>query len=417
MIDISTESNIAIYERIREAVIEDATRPLNGDVEQHRSNIRLLLLNLDYISTQFNTPGDPSLPADALWQHCWQKIRYANIKAVEATAEIKRLNSRGVFDEFRIFSGPAWNVPPKPGATPIENELWGAQAKDLLNKQGRFQNLQWNAKRDKLAKIVNIARTLECFARTNPDRPILELFLGENFQDTDAQIWAAQDRLGAIVGDITALHIMMDIGLRCVKPDYVLTKAFYRLSWLPDDVIPPDMERGDLEILLRKGRARYQYAGTRVARRINEKYPEHIYSANRYKYTDKRVYRPVVAAGRRLSKSITSIFGNSIRELDWFIVKYGQIPEPERGIIRCLDDEYSIETFLTDGGGALEKRNTPLHYAAMHGQNLDAIRRHIAAGADVRAKNKQDQTPLDLARQEHHQDAQRMLEQAMQDRG
>jgi hypothetical protein len=53
MIDISTESNIAIYERIREAVIEDATRPLNGDVEQHRSNIRLLLLNLDYISTQF----------------------------------------------------------------------------------------------------------------------------------------------------------------------------------------------------------------------------------------------------------------------------------------------------------------------------------------------------------------------------
>jgi hypothetical protein len=33
---------------------------------------------------------------------------------------------------------------------------------------------------------------------------------------------------------ITAFHLMMDLGLPCVKPDIVLTDLFYRLGWLSE---------------------------------------------------------------------------------------------------------------------------------------------------------------------------------------
>lgn len=416
MPDISTNENVALYERIREAVLEEATCPLNGDVEQHRANIRRQLENVDNLGILF----DPNLSAEDFWQVCWQKIRYANMEANKASAEIERLTAHGVFGEFEGFAEADWNVPDQPGKTLIKNEQWGAQAQNLLLKQEQFEGLKWNAFRPKLAKIVNIARKINSFVQTNPRRPILELFLGEDFEDEDDRFWAAHGRLGEIVGNITALHIMMDIGMRCVKPDIVLTRAFYLLGWLPDDIIPPDIGRDDLEILLREGRARCKYEGTRPARKISKKYPEHIFSAGLYEYTNKRVYKSVVAAGRSLSRIITPIFKNSIRELDWFIVKYGQEPEPKRGIVRRLDKGYPIEKFLSCMAKVNNNPNTPLHYAAMHGKNLEAIQQHIRDGADVNARNMHGQIPWDVARQEgcreekRHQESQRRREDQYQ---
>jgi ankyrin repeat protein len=60
--------------------------------------------------------------------------------------------------------------------------------------------------------------------------------------------------------------------------------------------------------------------------------------------------------------------------------------------------------------------NTALHWAAVAG-NLNAIRELLKFGANLEALNKQNETPLDIAKHEGHISAVRILETAARRRG
>jgi hypothetical protein len=122
-------------------------------------------------------------------------------------------------------------------------------------------------------------------------------------------------------GPITALHLMMNLGFRVIKPDIVLTRLFFQRGWLHRVVhgLPRDLTAKDLV-----GKGRY---GTR------------------YKYTKARIYKPVVCLAREivdytaqnaLDKDIGWVTRNPIREFDIFTVLYGQEPDKKIGIVRNL---------------------------------------------------------------------------------
>lgn len=60
--------------------------------------------------------------------------------------------------------------------------------------------------------------------------------------------------------------------------------------------------------------------------------------------------------------------------------------------------------------------NTPLHWAAVSG-NLRAIRELLKFGASLESLNKQNETPIDIARHEGHTIAVRILEAAARRQG
>ncbi len=65
----------------------------------------------------------------------------------------------------------------------------------------------------------------------------------------------------------------------------------------------------------------------------------------RYHYTHPRVYRPIIDLSREivaglnpndLRNDIGWVTGNPLREFDFFLVKSGQMPEPQAGLERRL---------------------------------------------------------------------------------
>lgn len=62
------------------------------------------------------------------------------------------------------------------------------------------------------------------------------------------------------------------------------------------------------------------------------------------------------------------------------------------------------------------QENTALHLAAQE-RNLVAIRELIAAGADVSIRNKQQETPLDIAKSQRHKKIIEVLEEGAQRQG
>src|SRR5206468_421033 len=66
----------------------------------------------------------------------------------------------------------------------------------------------------------------------------MHALFGDDYRKPGDQfLWQAHARLSALVGFTTALHIMMDIGFPCVKPDIWLVRLMCRLGWI-DDVLP-----------------------------------------------------------------------------------------------------------------------------------------------------------------------------------
>lgn len=87
----------------------------------------------------------PDMSADALWQHVWQKIRFAGFKADFVGGEIQRL--RPFFAGFQALSRPEWHFDPNRNAH-------GEAVRDFLTKSGRFDGITYHKNAQKLRKIL-----------------------------------------------------------------------------------------------------------------------------------------------------------------------------------------------------------------------------------------------------------------------
>lgn len=303
-----------IYHRIRDLVLEEATRPLST----HEGNKKLVRQNLETLCQRF----DPTMPVDKFWYECWTHFRWAGIGAAIGTADVEAHRKVQVFACFRELASPDWDYPDRiPKEWTIDG--WGDRAAAYLRGDPPYNIKGLIKNRQKLRKTIHVARKLKTATEKYGHNKYLNGIFGNNFyeeignESLDTIIYWAKSYNRLMTGDniITIFHLMMDLGFYCVKPDIVLTDIFYRLGWLKEAGLPEGMARVEV----------------------------------RKHYRKERVYLPLQRVARQLAEEINPLFpDNAIRELDWVMVKYGQTPEPERGIVRNLDAERPVESILKE---------------------------------------------------------------------
>ncbi|MFM0218090.1 hypothetical protein [Paraburkholderia caledonica] len=182
-----------------------------------------------------------------------------------------------------------------------------------------YTGIAFAANPPKVKKYVELARELQSIGTK---QPVLRHFLGAYtfnpkhltgtaYKQDKLDFWAAHANLHPYVGDITALHLMMDLGLKTIKPDRVMTYLFYRLGWLL--TLPPGMSKNEVM----KSYAKRDVIDEMLHR--GDVLAASLESRPRY---------------QRLSR-----YGMSThRLLDIWFVKYGQKPETRFGLTKNLAD-------------------------------------------------------------------------------
>lgn len=306
-LDLTLDDMVRQYRAIRKQVWNEATGSENRPDNQKKVRERVL-------SVCDNARLDRYAAPDALWAKMWRTIRYAGIKASIASREIGELATH--FDDYRAFVSPDWD---EPGATNASGgRLWTAF---MSSSPQAFPAGRRVRNRHKLRKTVRVARALSSFVERNPGVPATKLFapVGET------EPWrAVHQRLHDLgyTGKLTALHLMMDLGLPVVKPDIVLTKLFLAWGWLHapgltsrHEPLPSDLSFNDLK-------GRFLYGDPFMYERV----------------IDLAVQLEVrlAATNQGLREDIGWVSSSPLRELDIFIVKYGQEPDPEWGVTQSL---------------------------------------------------------------------------------
>jgi hypothetical protein len=208
-----------VFERIRAAVLEEATRPSPYDAKQHDKNKAEFTKALDDVCRNAHLRADMSV--DDLWGRVWKTIRYAGFKAEYVHGEIEQLTP--FFKDFRVLAGPEWYFD-------SDKKAHGKAVREFLNKEGRFAGISYSRLAPKLHKILSVAAVFQVF---QPDALPLASFLGDGYDvPGDAALWRVHKRLAQLVGYTTALHLMMGIGFNCVKPDIWLVRLMCRLGWI-----------------------------------------------------------------------------------------------------------------------------------------------------------------------------------------
>jgi hypothetical protein len=282
----------AIFERIRTAVLQEATRPSPYDAKQHDRNRDMFKSALQKLCSNAYLRAD--MTADELWGHVWTKIRYAGFKAAYVSLEIPRLTP--FFNDFRALIGPEWRF------DSIGN-VHGEAVREFLGKAGRFAGISYNKSARKLRKILTAAAA---FQRIPPGAQALAVLFGDDYGEPgDEALWRAHERLAELVGYTTALHVMMDIGFNCVKPDIWLVRLMCLLGWIEDAL-----------------------AATSTEDQI------------RKTYQTPSVAKAVITRARQIAGAMHAWHSDApLREFDLVMVKYGQRPG-EFGIVRSLHEHW-----------------------------------------------------------------------------
>jgi len=291
-----------VFERIRAAVLQEATRPLPYDAQQHVKNqLRLKEMVAELCK---DAHLQTCITVDKLWGHVWQKIRYAGFKAEYVNREISHLTP--FFSDFRVLTGPEWLFDPKKIAH-------GKYVREFLEKNGRFDGVRYSKLAPKLRKILTCAALFQTFP---PGVQPLACLLGDNYADrSDEALWRTHTRLAELVGYTTALHVMMDIGFDCVKPDIWLVRLMCRLGWI-EDALPA----ASTDAFVRKN------------------------------YQQPRVAVAVINCARQIAREMHPWHPEApLREFDIVMVTYGQKVtrgQTNDGITRSLHEDLPVQRIM-----------------------------------------------------------------------
>ncbi|MCC7424326.1 MAG: hypothetical protein IT428_29000 [Planctomycetaceae bacterium] len=306
------------YRKIRRAVYEEATRPATGSSAQHHKNQELFkkhVIQFCNLADLSKYKGGDETTALELWRHLWTKIRYAGIRSSTATKEIEDIKFH--FADFRNFASSAWEL--KSSGYSIHSA--GENVRHFVNRTGLFENCQTVGNIPKLQKTIDIARKYTTFVQTKGDStPCLNFITGGRSPQSP---WPIHEHLLSIgyTGALTALHLMMELGFQVMKPDIVISSLFLEWGWLHK--IIPDLPK-DLKVEDLHGKGRH---------------------GSKWCYTKPCLYKPSIELARRISAAVKPedlrndigwVTQNPLREFDVFVVKYGQMPEPQLGIVTQL---------------------------------------------------------------------------------
>jgi hypothetical protein len=320
------------FRETRKRVYLEATHGDGEDATAHSNNQKLLRDKITELSNNSkldnygvapqirrdgNFSGDPE---GRLWHLIWSRNRYAGIRGKIASQEIDGI--RHVFDLYQRFKSSDWDLVVKTEARRPVIERAGSQVIDFLKRQGDFEGRQTIGNLRKLRTIISVARLFNEFIEAKtPQTPAYHFVTGGAREDLVQEI---HKHLVENIGyrrDLTALHLMMDMGFEVIKPDIIVTRLFFQWGWLHRVIpnLPSDLQIQDLQ-----GDGNYK---------------------SRFIYTKPKMYWPVIELARlivarmdrqQLADDIGWVSDNLLREFDIFVVKFGQRPEPAFGVVRQL---------------------------------------------------------------------------------
>lgn len=285
------------FKEIRKGVFQKATRPEPYDPVEHAANQTKFCAKLKALCDEARLRRD--MTADELWGHVWKCIRYAGFRAAYVTDEIKRLEP--FFGDFRKLSGTEWDYD-------RQGNNHGVAVREFLTHSGRFKGISYSKLKPKLKKIIETARY---FCEFPQGTSALKGLFGSGYDKPgDDTFRAAHKRLADRIGFTAALHVMTDVGFQCVKPDIWVTRLMCRRGWIKD-VLPAK----SLDATIKKD------------------------------YLKPKVAWAVISRAREVAREIDAWNPESpLREIDLVMAKYGQVPEPEFGIVRSLYQQEHPET-------------------------------------------------------------------------
>lgn len=333
-----------LFQAVCRDLLEKAT--VAASATQHEANKVRLQAACDAVIDEAQI--DPALDHSALWQAIWPRIVYAGTRASKATGEINSMRTlvpmfqdldhfspeRFVFDhaEWQAFSkrwkdrltakahhaewlkrsvaDPAWDPATEFGQARTTSDVWKILTKDHYTYPG----LLFSAMPEKVKKYLAVATHLHEHRAAGNALPLNHYTDGEQFNADHrfGEAWLqerkkldrVQARFEAQLGTLTALHTMMDMGLKTIKPDRVMTYLFAQLGWL--QTLPDSWTQE--EVIER--------------------------------YMDKQVIREMTVRADVFAASLDRAgFSRTHRRLDIWLVKFGQDAEEAFGITVNLQDQ------------------------------------------------------------------------------
>jgi hypothetical protein len=222
---------------------------------------------------------------------------------------------RYVFDEaeWRAFSSSLKNhshADPSVAFKRTTPEVWKILTKDPET----FPGLRFSTMIPKIKKYLAIAAHLYKDKASGGEIPLNYYMEGRKFSSDHlfGQAWVqerkdlhkVQKRFENQLGEMTALHTMMDLGLKTIKPDRVMTYLFSQLGWLQ----------------------------TLPATWTQEEVIQH--------YVHKDVIREMTVRADVFAASLDRAgFSRTHRMLDIWFVKFGQEPEEAFGLTLNLQKQ------------------------------------------------------------------------------
>jgi hypothetical protein len=326
----------ALFKAVRHAVMTEATHAATR-AETNANRVKL--------GSAVDNVLAEAIPNDidhrGLWQVLWARVVYAGTRAAKATSEIESMRKlvplfqdldnyqpgRYVFDEEEWVSfatkwkdqlkspgrktawiklsktDPSWNPAAHFARAKTTPEVWKVLTKD----DAAYPNLKFSTKTDKIKRYLAVAEFLHQHRANGNSRP-LDFYTegsplsphhltGEAWVSERKILQEVRRRFERQVGALTALHTMMDLGLKTIKPDRVMAYLFCQLGWL--QTLPETLNK------------------------------ESVMNA----YTREEVIREMTGRADVLAASLDRAgFRQAHRLLDIWFVKYGQEAEPAFGI-------------------------------------------------------------------------------------
>ena len=311
--------NFEKYELIRQKVWDKATLPLDGNTDEHKKHQDLFKAKIISLSQPIN-----HMSSSFFFREYWEHHRWAGIKAQTGTQDVAIHKELGFFDDYERLCSIHWDYPDQVKWNCLKG--WGTQAQSYLINEKSSNKGKYVAHPHKLKKTISVARAISRAVKIHGEQEFLRGILSKDFYEQKNKIlnstgsnfalkciksWVKQlNQLAGGDSSITYLHLFMDLQFPTIKPDIVVTDIFYRLGWISDVIPELNLTRKDIGKI----------------------------------YRQPKIYWRVIQVGIELARQFPPIIAdNAIREVDFFIVKYGQEPEPSVGVVRNLDKELPVE--------------------------------------------------------------------------
>ena len=297
----SLEQKIENYRKIRKLVWNEST----SGILENQKKLREKITTVTESSNLYRSwNADPT----KIWEHLWQKVRYAGIKADSATKVINDI--KPFFNDYNSLASETWNN-------------GGELLEAYLNHSGCFASLKINRHSFKLECTLELARKYK--SHINEDKPPISFIVDDQFnsslstqrdlikyftENQYTRMWKVfytfKKRYWGKNSGVTTFHLLMDLGFPVIKPDIVISRLFYGLGWL---------ETGP------------------------------CISGDFSKYTHLENTKPIIELAQEIVANVSTedlendigwVTENPIREFDIFMVKFGQEPETGWGLDKKL---------------------------------------------------------------------------------